>query len=74
MLTNIRKLQEHRGKKSAALLCVCTEISTDRSTRQRRFKSSYIFFSTEKHKEIRVELGEKGNKEKVSVSCGRGWI
>ena len=31
----------------------------------RRFKSSYMFFSTEKHKEIRKELTEKGEIEKV---------
>lgn len=33
----------------------------------RRFKSSYMFFSTEKHKSIRKELMEKENAEKVSV-------
>lgn len=31
----------------------------------RRFKSSYMFFSTEKHKQIRKELTEKGELEKV---------
>ena len=31
----------------------------------RRFKSSYMFFSTEKHKSIRKELMEKGDNEKV---------
>lgn len=37
----------------------------------RRFKSSYMFFSTEKHKAIRKELTEKegGENEKVSVSA-----
>jgi hypothetical protein len=35
----------------------------------RRFKSSYMFFSTEKHKAIRKELTEKaGENEKVSTS------
>ena len=27
----------------------------------RRFKSSYMFFSTKKHKEIRAELTKKGH-------------
>lgn len=31
----------------------------------RRFKSAFIFFSTEKHKEIRQGLGLDGAKEKV---------
>lgn len=31
----------------------------------RRFKSAFIFFSTEKHKEIRKQLGKQGAKEKV---------
>ena len=31
----------------------------------RRFKSSYMFFSTKKHKEIRAELAEKGEGQKV---------
>jgi hypothetical protein len=31
----------------------------------RRFKSAFIFFSTEKHKEIRQGLGTDGAKEKV---------
>jgi len=36
----------------------------------RRFKSSYMFFSTEKHKAIRKELTEKGGEtEKVSTSA-----
>lgn len=34
----------------------------------RRFKSAFIFFSTEKHKEIRQGLGLDGAKEKV------GWF
>jgi hypothetical protein len=33
----------------------------------RRFKSAFIFFSTEKHKEIRNNLGEEGSKIKVSA-------
>ena len=34
----------------------------------RRFKSSYMFFSTKKHKEIRTELSEKGEgQKKVSL-------
>lgn len=33
----------------------------------RRFKSSYMFFSTKKHKEIRAELAEKGEGNKVSL-------
>ncbi|KAI2499632.1 high mobility group [Fragilaria crotonensis] len=32
----------------------------------RRFKSAFIFFSTEKHKEIRSDMGDKGNKEKTT--------
>jgi hypothetical protein len=32
----------------------------------KRFKSAFIFFSTEKHKEIRAEMGDKGSAEKVS--------
>lgn len=32
----------------------------------RRFKSSFMFFSTEKHKEIRKKLEAEGKKEKVS--------
>lgn len=32
----------------------------------RRFKSAFIFFSTQKHKEIRTGLGEKGSKEKTT--------
>jgi hypothetical protein len=31
----------------------------------RRFKSSYMFFSTEKHRSIRDELAKKGETEKV---------
>jgi hypothetical protein len=34
----------------------------------KRFKSAFIFFSTEKHKEIRSQLGDKGPAEKVSRS------
>ena len=34
----------------------------------RRFKSSYMFFSTEKHSLIRQELAEKGGTEKVQLS------
>lgn len=33
----------------------------------KRFKSAFIFFSTEKHKEIRSQLGDKGLAEKVSA-------
>lgn len=32
----------------------------------RRFKSSYMFFSTEKHKSIRKDLAEQGEADKVS--------
>jgi hypothetical protein len=32
----------------------------------KRFKSAFIFFSSEKHPQIRSQLGEKGAKEKVS--------
>lgn len=32
----------------------------------RRFKSAYMFFSTTKHKEIREELGTKGQTEKTT--------
>jgi hypothetical protein len=32
----------------------------------RRFKSAFIFFSTEKHKEIRAQLFETGVAEKVT--------
>lgn len=31
----------------------------------RRFKSAYMFYSTDKHKEIRKELDKDGKKEKV---------
>lgn len=31
----------------------------------RRFKSAYMFFSTDKHKEIRDQLGADGISEKV---------
>lgn len=34
----------------------------------RRFKSSYMFFSTKKHKEIREELSEKGEGQKLSTT------
>jgi len=34
----------------------------------RRFKSSYMFFSTIKHKEIRAELAEKGEGQKISTT------
>lgn len=34
----------------------------------RRFKSSYMFFSTKKHKEIRAELAEKGEGNKLSTT------
>lgn len=34
----------------------------------RRFKSSYMFFSTKKHKEIRAELAEKGEGKKLSTT------
>jgi hypothetical protein len=34
----------------------------------RRFKSSFMFFSTHKHKEIRKKLEAEGKKEKVSYS------
>ena len=33
----------------------------------RRFKSSYMFFSTTKHKEIRAELTAKGQGQKVRI-------
>lgn len=33
----------------------------------RRFKSSYMFFSTERHKSIREGLEKEGRKEKVKV-------
>ena len=32
----------------------------------RRFKSSYMFFSTEKHQELRKDLAAKGENDKVS--------
>ncbi len=32
----------------------------------RRFKSAYMFFSTEKHKDFRKELAAKGENDKVS--------
>jgi len=32
----------------------------------RRFKSAFIFFSTDKHKEIRAKLGKKGATEKTT--------
>jgi hypothetical protein len=32
----------------------------------RRFKSSYMFFSTFKHKQIREELAKEGKNSKVS--------
>ena len=32
----------------------------------RRFKSSYMFFSTEKHKQLRKELAANGENDKVS--------
>ena len=35
----------------------------------RRFKSSYMFFSTVKHKEIRAELIEKYNEKGRKVSA-----
>jgi hypothetical protein len=31
----------------------------------KRFRSSYIFFSAEKHKEILAQMGDKGVEEKV---------
>lgn len=31
----------------------------------RRFKTAFIFFSSYKHKEIRKQLGDEGNKAKV---------
>lgn len=34
----------------------------------RRFKSSYMFFSTKKHKEIRAELAERGEGQKLSTT------
>lgn len=34
----------------------------------RRFKSSYMFFSTEKHRSIRQELAEKGEIDKLSTT------
>ncbi|OEU15810.1 HMG-box, partial [Fragilariopsis cylindrus CCMP1102] len=34
----------------------------------RRFKSSYMFFSTTKHKEIRAELTAKGQGQKLSTT------
>mmetsp|Transcript_11100 Transcript_11100/g.32120 ORF Transcript_11100/g.32120 Transcript_11100/m.32120 type:complete len:413 (-) Transcript_11100:360-1598(-) len=34
----------------------------------RRFKSSYMFFSTVKHKKIREELAEKGEGQKLSTT------
>ena len=39
----------------------------------RRFKSSYMFFSTEKHKQIRKELAEKGEIEKVGGTIVLRW-
>jgi hypothetical protein len=32
----------------------------------KRFKSAFILFSAEKHKEIRAQLGQKSNTERVS--------
>jgi len=37
----------------------------------KRFKSAFIFFSTEKHKEIRSQLGDKGLAEKVCQQVER---
>jgi hypothetical protein len=33
----------------------------------RRFKSSYMFFSIGKHKQIRIDLAEKGETVKVNA-------
>lgn len=35
----------------------------------KRFKSAYILFSAEKHKEIRAQLEKKGQSDRVSRSC-----
>ena len=40
----------------------------------RRFKSSYMFFSTVKHKEIRAELIEKYNEKGRKVSASLYYI
>lgn len=34
----------------------------------RRFKSAFIFFSTEKHREIRERMGDESSKAKVRAS------
>jgi hypothetical protein len=33
----------------------------------RRFKSAFIFFSTQKHREIRESMGEQSSKAKVLI-------
>jgi hypothetical protein len=35
----------------------------------KRFKSAFIIFSAEKHKEIKEDFAKQGRSEKVRVSC-----
>ena len=39
----------------------------------RRFKSAYMFFSTEKHKSIRQEQGKKLQTTDVAKMVSRAW-
>ena len=51
--------------------CMCHSLScfhVVEYSAPKRFKSAFIFFSTEKHKEIRAEMGTQGSGEKV------GWM
>ena len=40
----------------------------------RRFKSAYMFFSTEKHRSIRDELTKDGKSEKVCFAISTIWF
>ena len=39
----------------------------------RRFKSAYMFFSTEKHKSIRQENGEKLQTTEIAKLVSHAW-
>lgn len=41
----------------------------ERKTMPRRFRSAFILFSSERHKQIRQELGQQGKLERVSAIC-----
>ncbi len=65
--------QDNQTAKSAASTNVATMVRRTNSSLKKapeapkRFKSAFIFFSAEKHKEIRAQMGDKGRVEQVTT-------